>query len=67
MWFDFKAGVFNSPLEPASPTSIIDLQNRIVGPGFLDPQINGAYGFDFSEDIAITPSSMSYPERYLNV
>ena len=67
VWFDSKAGVFIPPPDPAPPASTIDLQNRIVAPGFLDLQINGAYGFDFSEDIAVTPSGMSYTERYLDV
>jgi len=49
--FDSKAGIFVSPPNPSLP-SALDLQGRIVAPGFLDLQINGAYGFDFSEDIA---------------
>lgn len=59
--FDSKAGVFVSSPNPA-PSSTIDLQGRIVAPGFLDLQINGAYGFDFSEDIA--GDTASYNSRF---
>ena len=35
-------------LRKERPDRIIDLKGNIVSPGFLDIQINGAYGFDFS-------------------
>lgn len=64
LWFNPETGVFVSPPSPAPPASVIDLQNRIVSPGFLDLQINGAYGFDFSEDSADVEG---YNERFRDV
>lgn len=37
------------------PDAVIDLGGRIVSPGFIDVQINGAFGFDFS----VVPEDMS--------
>jgi N-acetylglucosamine-6-phosphate deacetylase len=32
----------------AVPDRVLDLGGRIVSPGLIDSQLNGAYGFDFS-------------------
>ena len=67
LWFDHAAGVFVDPPNPASPVSTIDFGNRIVAPGFLDLQINGAYGFDFSEDTSVIVNGQSWADRYREV
>ena len=67
LWFDPEAGVFIPPPNPAPSATVVDLQDRIVASGFLDLQINGAYGFDFSNDIAGDYAGLSYTERYRDV
>lgn len=53
LWIDERSGeivsaqrVFYSKLQ--RPARTIDLGGNILSPGFMDIQLNGAYGFDFS-------------------
>ncbi|KAL1745031.1 carbohydrate esterase family 9 protein [Schizophyllum fasciatum] len=53
LWIDERRGVILDAqktffLRKERPEKVIDLEGNILSPGFLDIQINGAYGFDFS-------------------
>ena len=50
----------------AAPDRVVDLKGRIVAPGLIDVQLNGAFGFDFSvapEDITQYPKNLSRLNR----
>ena len=56
LWIDQARGVildaqrtFYLRKERPDPAQVIDLGGNILSPGLIDAQINGAYGFDFSE------------------
>jgi len=53
LWIDSKKGVIVDPQKcfydlKAKPDRIIRLDGKIIAPGFIDIQINGAMGVDFS-------------------
>ncbi|KZS86806.1 Metallo-dependent hydrolase [Sistotremastrum niveocremeum HHB9708] len=53
LWIDTSKGIIVDSQKTffqlrERPSRIIDLGGAILSPGFLDIQINGAYGFDFS-------------------
>ncbi|KAL1902128.1 N-acetyl-glucosamine-6-phosphate deacetylase [Ceratocystis pirilliformis] len=46
---DAQAGFYDSGL---AADAVIDMHNRIVSPGLIDVQLNGAFGFNFSTLLA---------------
>ncbi|KAH9036114.1 Metallo-dependent hydrolase [Lactarius pseudohatsudake] len=53
LWIDERRGVVVDSqktffLRKQRPDRVINMEGNIVSPGYIDIQINGAYGFDFS-------------------
>ena len=64
LWVDAESGRILRGQEAfygslITPDQVIDLDGRIVAPGFIDVQLNGSHGFDFS---AVQESAKAYQD-----
>lgn len=51
--------------QQAVPDRVVDLGGRIISPGFIDVQLNGAFGFNFS-NVPEDPSTYPKTLRQVN-
>lgn len=48
LYIDQLSGRFTDSVPPEATVQVVDMQNRLVSPGLIDVQVNGALGVDFS-------------------
>ncbi|VBB79972.1 Putative Carbohydrate Esterase Family 9 [Podospora comata] len=66
LWINTKNGTIGSSKQ--TPDAVRDLQGCIIAPGFIDCQINGAIGFNFStipDDISDYPKQLTKVNKWL--
>lgn len=64
LWIDAQSGTILQDQQAfydhsVTPNQVVDLSGRILAPGFIEAQLNGAQGFDFSVP---QPSKEEYDE-----